>query len=111
MFQLRRLISRWRASALARVARFERSLGYAHLLSQKLWRVTNTPNHTKAPRIGDSSGKLRTRCNVHPCEKCELSCSRWVTVQWESRWRTCEKDGVFDTEQLGDRCRDDGHSD
>lgn len=83
--------------------------GYTHLLSQKPGRVSDTPNHTETARIGDSSGKLRTGCNVHPCKKCEPSYSR---CGWqEGRRRTCEKDGVFDTEQLSDRRGDDGHSD
>ena len=43
--------------------------GKAHLLSQKLGRVPDTPNHTEAARVGDSSSKLRTGCNVHPCER------------------------------------------
>jgi hypothetical protein len=51
-------------------------IAHAHLLSQKLGRVSDTPNHTEAASIGDSSGKLRTGCDVHPCKKCEPSCSR-----------------------------------
>ena len=44
-----------------------------HLLSQNLGREIDTSDYAEAACVGDSSGKLRTRCDVHPCKNCELS--------------------------------------
>ena len=62
---------------IAGLHQLREDLTSTHLLSQNLGRVPDTSDHTEAACVGDSSGKLRTRCDVHPCKNCELSyCQR-----------------------------------
>ena len=63
-----------------------------------------TPRPPALVTAAASSGPAATFIPVK-----SVSCHIRVCVT--CRRRTCEKDGVFNTEQLGDRCGDDGHSD